>query len=253
MARPNPRAILVLGLEKSGTTAIAALLARRAGVSMQLDIPALWGDSERAIREGRLSMRDFVARNRFDFSKAIVKEPCLTLLHDELLEAFPEGRYVAIVRDPRTWARSIYSRLKFDGHDATVNLDALDPATDPSWKMVMDGRWLGLPGPSHLEFLAQRWNLAADLLEKHRAGTMVVRYEDFLADKAGFVDSLAERLGLPRTNDISGELDRQFQPRGRRDTTLRDFFGEANLRRIESICAERMARHGYAPTEETAS
>jgi hypothetical protein len=104
---------------------------------------------------------------------------------------------------------------------------------------------LDLHAGSYIELLAKRWNLAADVYLEHRDEMRLIKYEDFVADKAGSIAAAAEALGLPGRRDVSHMVDRQYQRRGMRGVKWQDFFGERNLRLIEDTCAELMSKLGY--------
>jgi hypothetical protein len=74
---------------------------------------------------------------------------------------------------------------------------------------------------------------------------VLYRYEDFIADKIGFIHTLARGLGMNPIHDIQSRVDIQFQPKGDHSVTWKEFFGCDNLARIEKICAEGMAQMGY--------
>jgi len=252
LARVNAEPVIVLGKEKSGTTAIAALLAQHTGSTVTLDIPALFGKRMGAIRSGRTDLAELVRRNRLDFSRGIIKQPSMTWIYPQVRTVFSQARYLMIVRDPRDNIRSVLNRLDLPG-----DLDDLDeerfarlPAAW-SWHFESPGI-LGLRGGNYIELAAERWNLAADTYLNHRDEMLLIRYEDFLVNKAGCIKRCAEALGLEARNDISAAVDTQYQPRGMRDCHLPEFFGERNLRTIERSCARRMKELGYRPTEPVA-
>jgi hypothetical protein len=236
----------VLGNQKAGTTAIAALLARRAGVSATLDFRYLSPAALRAAHAGPDGVRSLTSRHRLDFSRAVVKEPHLSLLHPGLAAAFPEARFVMIVRDPRDNVRSVLDRLGLPGHR-----DRLEPGWDRDvnglWRLVVDGRWAGIEGETYVESLAARWARIADVYLGAPDRFALVRYEDFVRDKEGAVTDLAVQLGLPLRNDIADAVDAQYQPRGNRSVGWDEFFGPANLARIEAVCGDRLGALGYAP------
>ena len=250
-ARIHPAPVFVLGLQKSGTTAIAALLAERTGLSCTLD---LFRETDRPIlpqvHAGTLPFETFLHRNRLDFSRALIKEPNLTPFYPQLARRFPESKFVFIVRDPRDAIRSIFNRLGLPGDLDVFPPDDLHrfPEVIPVWRYVLDGRWLGLDGDHVLDLLAERWNLYADLYQRHRTGMILVRYEDFEADKAAVIDNLAEQLRLPALHPIEDLLDHPFQPPGDRSVSWTAFYGDRALDRIERRCAARMRRLGYAPS-----
>ena len=80
LAVVNRRPLIVLGKEKSGTTAIAALLGEATGLTVTLDIPALFIDGLRPILRGEAELAELIARQRLAFSRDIIKEPNLTYI-----------------------------------------------------------------------------------------------------------------------------------------------------------------------------
>lgn len=245
-ARVKSAPILVLGNQKAGTTSIAALLARRAGITATLDLPDLRFDASLLadLHRGRASLADLIVRHRRAFSRDLIKEPHLTLLYPELVRFFPEAQFVFIVRDPRDNIRSILNRLNAGGND-DHSASATLTHPNPLWQLVLDGRPLGIGGASYVERLAERWKQCASIYLDHAPEMHLVRYEDFRDDKVGTVDRLAAALGLPRQNDISDRVDWQYQPRGDRSVPWREFFGTTNLELIEEICREQMMMLNY--------
>jgi hypothetical protein len=231
----------VLGNAKSGTTAIAALLASATGLSRTLDLPRFTVAEQDALHAGELPLSDFVSRHAAEFSRALVKEPALTFLLDRLVEHFPLQRGVFIVRDPRDNLRSILDRVGLPGDlRETPPPDGLSD----SWRRVLDNRWLGLEAPHYVDSLAARWNRAIDLYRRHAGRLLLLRYEEFLLDKRGAVERLAADLGLPVVHDVSREVDVAYQPPGDASVSWASFFGD-NLARIEDTCGERARALGY--------
>ena len=248
--RPNPAPAFVLGNQKSGTTAVAALLADLTGASVAQDLirEVVWPSYDR-VRSGRLTIDALVRRNRLAFSRDIVKEPHLTPFHDQLRARFPASRAALVVRDPRDNIRSILDRLGVPG-DRVEEAAEHRHRNDRGWRLVLDGSWLGIDAPTILEHLAERWNLCADVHLDHPDDVVLVRYEDVVEDPTAASTALAASLGLPlRRSEVSGRSTRRaHQPRGaNRGRAAEDFFGEVNLRTIERVCGPRMARLGYEP------
>ncbi len=244
-ARINRRPILILGNQKSGTSAIAALLGEMSGLSVTIDLTkANRIANYDSLLRGELSFSEFVDMNRLDFSRQIVKEPNLTIFHKDLIEYFHESKMVFIIRDPRDNIRSILNRLMIPGNRRQLDMEHQAEIT-PAWELVIDGRWFGLTGKNYIEMLAERWNFIADVYLQNKEKMILVRYEDFVRDKIGKIRQLAHSLGLDKMYDISGRVDIQFQPRGERDVKLQDFFGQDNLALIESTCGKRMKLFDY--------
>jgi hypothetical protein len=245
-ATVHPHPVLVLGNHKSGTTAIAALLAELTGRTVALDLEKeIARPTYQRVRSGRMTVDAFIRRNRLDFSRQIIKEPNLLVIYRQIARQLPAAQPVLLIRDPRDNIRSILNRLALPGH-----LERLERPYHGvharAWNLYLDGRWLGLDAETYVEVLAERWNLAADIYLAQREAMVLIRYEDFLRDKAGQIARLAERLGLPAVRDIRHAVDRQYQPRGDRHVSWDDFFGPRNLVRIEQRCGARMAALGYA-------
>ena len=244
--------MLIGGNQKAGTTAIAALLARASGLRFSND--PLWHIASLDAHEsvvadlmaGRLDVGRVVRRYRAYFSAEIIKDPNFSCIYPQLGEYFPQSPQVFIMRDPRQNIRSILDRLGIDGRS-----DALGPeqerALPARWKAFLAGEEMGISDGNHVERLAQRWNRVLRCYLERDASVCLVRYEDFMADKAGCIGELAAKLGLAVRHDIRDHLDQQFQPRGNRAIALDAFFSPRNLAAIESICGDGMARFGYAP------
>ena len=246
-ASVNPEPLLVLGNQKSGTTAIAALLAEMTGASVTLDLKKeMRNPVIDRVKTSDLSMEEFVQMNKLDFSKDIIKEPSLSPLYQELASYFDRSKFVMVIRDPRDNIRSILNRLRIDGNLPLLTEQQWN-GMSRAWQLIFDGRWLGYETDAYIDSLAHRWNYIADLYLMYADTMLLVRYEEFLEDKVGVITRLAETLGMPRRHDIRDKVDIQFQPAGDRTVRWDDFFGEENLGRIEMICGERMKVLGYAP------
>lgn len=251
-ARIHPAPVFVLGNQKSGTTAIASLLASHTGSAVTLDIFfRCRGPVLAALLTQKLTLREFVRRHRGYFCVPVIKEPSLTFFYRELRECFPGAKFCWIVRDPRDNIRSILNRLRVPGDLNDIDDSYLEgfPA-DRGWRLILDGALFGMAGGNYIETLALRWNRTAQLAAKHRAEIYQLRYEDFSQDKAGSITRLAREVGLDPTHDISHEVDVQYQPRGNREIRWIDFFGARNLELIERTCHAMMTEFGYAATVE---
>ncbi len=254
-ARPHPAPVIVLGNQKSGTTVIAALLAESAGCAVTLDIFFRFRRPVLArLLTGRDSLDRFIRRHPYWFSHPIIKEPSLTFFHDDLRRLFPSARFVFIVRDPRDNIRSILNRLRLPGNLPDLPPQALNalPA-NRGWRLILEGTLFGTRGDTYIDVLAQRWNRTADVAWQHCDTLTLIRYEDFLKDKAGTIERLARTVALEPLHDVTDKVDVQYQPRGDRDVSWIDFFGKENLRRIELLCAARMRRFDYPPSLEPVS
>lgn len=249
IARINPAPIFVLGNQKSGTTAIAALLSQLTEASATLDIRGIYEPVRTSLHRKEISFEEFVQRNRLDFSREIVKEPNLVFLRDELLSWFPNSKMLFISRDPRSNIRSILNRLSIPGDLPYLEEKHLS-SLHAGWRGTINGEYLGLEGKNYIETLAARWDLAAKTYLENADNITLIRYEDFCEDKVGEIERLARRVGLEPVSDISDMVDHQYQRRGDKNISWREFFGAENLARIEYICGERMEKLGYELSKE---
>jgi len=231
--------IIVLGNQKSGTTAIAALLAEYAGLSVMLDIAGIY-----KVHIGEMKFDEFVKAHRKQFAARLLKEPMFTFMFEDVKNTFPSARFLFIIRDPRDTIRSILNRLDIMGNLENPDVGVLDKI-NAAWRKVFEKKWLGLEGDTYIDILAARWNYAADVYLKNKDDMLLIRYEDFNTAKLSSVKDIAASLNLAEKNDITGKLDVQYQPKGDSEVAYQDFFGEKNLRKIEDICASRMSGFGY--------
>lgn len=245
-AKIHPHPVFVLGNQKAGTTAIAAMLGQASGRSVSLDlrreIPV---PSIPDVLRGTLAFEDFLNWHRVDFAREIVKEPGLTLLFDQLAKRFPQSQFVFIVRDPRDNIRSILNRLDLAGDLLSLSSTQRDSLT-LTWESIVFGTG-GYPSSENpVESLAHRWDHMARVFLDNRSRMTLVRYEDFIADKPGVLQRTLNAINFEARHDASELFDRQFQPRGNRAVAWDEFFGGANLARIEQICGESMRQLDYS-------
>jgi hypothetical protein len=241
----HERPVIVLGNHKAGTSAIAGLLAALCGQEVALELrKELKRDRYQAVHEGRVPFATLVSRNKVDFSRAIIKENHFSTMPGRVTAAFPRSPIIMVVREPRDNIRSLLNRLRVPG-----DLNHIPPemwrAIPDVWKLVLDGRWLGVDSERYIEHLALRWNLIVDHYLANQEHWVLQRYEDFQADKLGQLTSLASAVGLTPKCDISDRLQFQFQPAGHSSVDWERFYGEENLASIEDICGSRMATLGY--------
>jgi hypothetical protein len=247
-ATPHASPVFILGNQKSGTSAVASLLGMMTGKSTAIDLRREYRNKGPQvyprITSGELPFEELIRRNPFDFSREIVKEPNLTFFYEELVRRFPASRFAIVVRDPRDNLRSFLNAAGIEGDLSSLPPERL-AETDPGFALLFDGRWCGIEAdPHYMDQLGARWNACADAWLERREAMVLVRYEDFLADKLAVLRRLAGALELEPRHDVSAQLDVSFQPPGDPSVLWHDFFG-ANLERIERICADRMRELGY--------
>lgn len=241
--------VFVLGNQKSGTSAIAALLARACGLSYDIDIGGFRVPEYDALYADRSRLSEMIqTKAAIEFSKGLVKEPNLTFLLPEILSLHPRSRLIFVVRDPRANIRSTLNRLKIPGNLSSINPTDY-PELSPMWKAILYNKWVGEPDRdlNYIGRAAERWQIATDLYAD--AGDVItpIRYEDFIVDKLAAIHNLADQLNLPVKTDITRLLDVQYQPAGKRTTDYPGFFGPDNLTTIEKECARGMSLFNYSP------
>jgi hypothetical protein len=247
MASVNESPILVLGNQKSGTSAIGHLLADYGGLSKTIDIPVLWGYRGLEVMTGTRRFADVVRNNAYFFSTDVIKEPMMTFFPDQVAERFPEGHYIFIVRDPRANIRSLLDSRGLPGDRSTLRPE--DTQHLSAGRTLLDDDAWQIPAENYVGLLARRWNRAVEgaiTLNSRVSCFQLVKYEDFVDDKYASIQRIASALGIQERQDISERLDQHYQPRGpNRGVDWGDFFGAENLSRINNLCAKNMSRLGY--------
>lgn len=236
--------IIVLGNQKSGTSAIASLLADFGGLSKTIDIPPLWGRKGARIMRGEQRFADTVLRNKRYFASELIKEPFMTFFSDQVIEVFPDARFVMIIRDPRENIRSLLNSRGLPTNTMEVD-KSLFAEVKSRYPAILDPDIWGGDGEDYISILASRWNKAADTYLARPDSMILVRYEDFILDKYALIRSVAQNLGVDEKDDISAKLDIQYQPRGLSNRRWLEVFGEQNLATIDQICGDRLLEFGY--------
>lgn len=244
----NEKPIIVLGNQKAGTSAIAALLAKAIDADYDIDIGGFRNREYEALHYKKTNLRSMIEqKGKIEFSKDVVKEPNLTFLIPQLLTAFPEATYVFIMRDPRANIRSTFNRLKIPGTLPDINPKDY-PEISPIWHSILYNEWVRDSAEgTHLQHSAQRWCKAAEDYFAYEDKMHLIRYEDFNANKTEAIRDLAERIGRKVEKDIADKVDIQFQVKGSNKKSYEEFFGRDNLRLIESVCSPLMQKFNYQP------
>lgn len=236
--------VLIFGNQKSGTTAITALLGKLTGLTYADYLPGFTQPVLHDIQNGNLSLDKAIRRQaKVEFSKAIIKECSLTLFYEQLAPLYPASPKIFIVRDPRDNLRSLLNYFSLPADTKEYKLSGLHMQTE--WEHVLNNDWLGLPSPSPIHSLANRWRYLADIYQKFERDFILVRYEDFMQDKAARIKALAGELGLEAKYSIDHLVDHPFQPPGDRHISWIDFFGTEKLAIINDICGDYLAFFGY--------
>jgi hypothetical protein len=238
----NKNIVLVLGNQRSGTTAIAAILAAYGDLRLTSDIQSMTSAELKKLASGEIPVETFIKRHSFEFSKEMMKECWLVLFYDKLRIILECRKNVFIMRDPRDNIRSILNRVGIAGNLSKFDRIGEIPGL---WKKVVDNRWLGIETDNYINSLAFRWNKAAKMYLTHKLDFVLIKYEDFIQDKVSYIEKIAKELGVEKKAEIRDMVGIQFQKKGHPDISWEAFFGKENLRRIETICIENIETLGY--------
>jgi len=242
--KPDP--LFVLGNPKSGTTVIANLLSKSTKQTLTSDIQSVIKNVSLQLDFNLISFDDFIKQHKYEFSKKIIKEPFLSFYTEELINSFPNSKIVWIVRNPYQNIRSILNRLKIPGNLQEIKFNQfIELEKTPAWKLNLQSEMLGINSVNYIEAMAHRWNYLVNLYEKNKEKIILVRYEDFVKDKKGFIDNLTHKLGFDIKQDISDYVNVQYQPKGNYKVDLDKFFGSRNLDLISKVCKNNMKKLGY--------
>ncbi len=224
--------LIVFGFQKSGTTAIAKLLALNTGKTITIDPPVLWKGIENILK-GKTTLKKVIYGNKIIFKTNFLKEPGLTLIADEVMNLFPQSKYLFIVRNPFENIRSILNRLNLPGDYEELPENVFENINN-NWKPLIKGELYGITEGNYVERLAQLWVKTINVYLNSPEKFVLVKYEDFLKNKEKIIDSITKQLGYPKVNSIKEYVDVQFQPKGKK-VDIKEFFG-GNYNKIENIC-----------------
>ena len=92
--------------------------------------------------------------------------------------------------------------------------------------------------------MANRWNYVVNSYLSNSNNIVIVKYEEFLQNKADFIQRLIKDINLDYVQDIKYKTEIQYQKKGNSDVDLSKFFGD-NYKKIERICKTNMNKIGY--------
>ena len=243
---PNP--IFVFGNQKSGTSVVTALLGEATNLSYCIDILCFFGDMEENVLTKKLSFEEIIIKSKYYFSKDIIKDPTFTFFVHDVNSRFPDAKNIFVLRDPRHNIRSILNRLNIPGNLTDLPSEYWQKLREEhpyNWYHVLDGSLLEHKGNDYIETLALRCKKVLQVYLANKTNFMAIKYEDFQNNKVREIEDLASKLDLKIVNNINHIKDVQFQPKGKFNLSLIDFFGSSNIRKIEEICKEEMSILGY--------
>ena len=244
-SRFHPSPVIVLGNQKAGTSAVAGLLSMATECEVVIDF-------HREIRlpmfhkviQGEASFERFAKRNRWEFSKPIVKEPNITHMYDHLRSAFPHAKFIFVVRDPFSNIRSIIQRLSLPPRGNELKHCSNVPRV---WRAIL--QISQDEGGGYIGRFAANWRRCADIFLCNQADMIAVRYEDFRENKRSTIESLARSVGLKVKCNIEQYVNRPFQTAGTEVRDYFEYFGEDNCRTVCRICWPAASEFLYVPVE----
>lgn len=159
-----------------------------------------------------------------------------------LQAAFPQARFIHVVRDGRAVANSWLQTSWWTGYQGPSGW-YLGPLPEPYAK-----EWEAA-NHSFVLLAGLGWKLLMDAFQAARAAIpasqwLEVRYEDVLADPRGQVGAMLEFLGLGWTPTFEAGFARYTFATGRREAFRRD-LDPCQLALLERSLAEHLQRHGY--------
>jgi hypothetical protein len=230
--------IIMTGMQKSGTTAIAKLLGAATDRRVCSDplyriIEKKGIDYRPELFNNQIPLETVWKKNQHLFRGDIIKDPDFVFMLPEIKSLFPCASLVFILRDPRDTIRSILNRLDLPGNPET-NKPNLDDIPN-SWKDTIMGTHPKITASNYIEVLTKRWCLTAEIYFSVREQCISIFYEDFKENKTDAISKLANQLGLEKKSTIEHLVDTQFQPKGNTETEWESFFGEEQLAVINKL------------------
>jgi len=242
--------IFVLGVPRSGTTAVASLLGSHplvtapaepwvmlmleslgavhalhpagAGLIGRRAAKLLGGrESPSAVRRIADAMYSEIAGGA-ETKLLVDKTPRYHLIYERLYRVFPDARYVFVLRDPAAIAASMRR---------SWNSDVIDLAEKTPGHPLCVDFFVGLPR------LAEATQAVPSGLAH------IVRYEELLADPAGQARQLFDALDIKTSNDELAAALRLPQK------SIDDEFGSQEIRNTSAILAREIPDGAHAPDE----
>ncbi|MCB9777869.1 MAG: sulfotransferase [Alphaproteobacteria bacterium] len=240
---PHARPVFVLGHQKTGSSAVGAMLAEVSGEAAALDLAAeLARPLHLEVEAGRKSFDDFLHHNAVDLSRRIVKDACLAALAAPLAARFPAARFVFVVRDPRATVRSVLDRVGLPGDRAHYD-EAILAGVPRAWREVLLPA--GADAGDVVAHIAERWRQQARVALAGDLPVRVIRYEDFCRAPRAETEAVARDVGLPVLPGDDRAARQQWQPAGEHRGRWPAFLGDANVARIDALCRDEMRAFHY--------
>jgi len=240
--------LIVLGHQKSGTTAIASLIAQSCKMSFAND-PVYFTDKNSTTLIEKLlnhpiDFKKHVSHNKASFFKEVVKDPDFTFSYSTIKEIYPNSQLIFVARNPFDIIRSIFNRLGIDGEidRCAVTENELKNPTK-QWLLILNGD--GKDNLTIVQRLAKRIDESTQTYLDNQSALYLIKYEDFKLSKQGSVENSVKNLGFSVKYDISNDVNKQYQPKGNADVTYESFFSPRNLEIISTECQRTILTFSY--------
>ena len=241
--KPSISPIIIIGHQKSGTTAIAQLLGKGIGKSVSID-PFYRTPNKQtqlpSVYSNKKMLGVYIAKNGYLFSEGIIKDPEFSFFYPELKILYPHSKFVFIIRNPFDNIKSIFDRLKIPGDIKEFDENFFPEVTKTwDWHTILNGELTHIKGKNIVETLALRWVYSTHVYLDNQQHFVLVKYEDFRKNKIESISNLSINLGEIVRNDISDVMNKQFQPKGKSAfVEAKDFFSKENFETIGRICGD---------------
>ena len=234
--QPNRKAILLLGLNKSGTSVTINLISKKADISFFDDFPYRLGGFEKVL-SGNTTLESYVKKHSYYFSKEIIRYPIQPEAIDLARKCFEMNKYLLTIRHPANNIKSILSRLNIRGD--LKNLDTSKLNIHSNWLRMLTKK------ENYIDSLIACWNEAYSQEELIRTQNCIIfKYEDFLKNKELYITNKVKELGLEPKFSIEEYLNTQYQPSGTNKSNL-VFFGANNYEKIKNNTNIIANKFGY--------
>ena len=240
--------IIVLGNQKSGSSAIANLIAEYSDISRTIDIPEFIQYQSKIIK-GEKNFSSFIKKYPYRFSKYLLKDNHFSFYINDVEQCFPDSYILFVMRHPLDNIRSILDRVNMSGTDIIQSFNYIENKIEPNWKPILSNEFLPQISNKLLlyEGLAIRWKVAAQLYLKSKNKAQLVKYEEFDKNKMKTIQNICNLLNLKEKRDITPKLDYNFQQKGKnRNKNIIEFFDKEIIEKVEALCEEEMRELGYS-------
>lgn len=238
----------VLGHQKTGTSVIASLIAKRAGLKYKIDVNPHGYKNIFNLLNKKIDLDYFIKQNTDFFGFEVVKEPELTFIFEDLYKKFKNTSFIFVTRHPLDNIRSILDRVNISPKKLPMQFSEIKKQEIHfAWEKKLLGETISNnKGVNLPETLAYRWKIASNIYLSNSNNLLLCRYEDFQENKLKFIDNILNKLSIPPKNDISNLVDKQYQPKGEnKNREITELFSEEIIRNIENVCSSEMEKLGY--------